>query len=149
MAVAREPFAQFEAWFEEATKHDKVIGANLMCLATASADGLPSARMVTLNKYGPEGFTFFTNYGSRKAIELDANHRYSTGNHSIGKSGWRARLAEFRSKLKKRSLKEEELIGAAIGWNQDQSNFIKGTATEKVIDLGSGEQLMVINSRRD
>merc|ERR1719495_847073 len=73
MVVAREPFAQFEAWFEEATKHDKVNGANLMCLATASADGLPSARMVTLNKYGPEGFTFFTNYGSRKAIELDTN----------------------------------------------------------------------------
>jgi len=74
--VAREPFAQFEAWFDEATKHEKVNRANAMCLATASAEGFPSARMVLLNKYGPEeGFTFYTNYGSRKASELDTNPR--------------------------------------------------------------------------
>merc|ERR1712212_1049114 len=73
--VAREPFAQFKAWFDEATKHEKVYEANAMCLATASADGFPSARMVLLKKYGPEGFTFYTNYGSRKASELDANPR--------------------------------------------------------------------------
>merc|ERR1712037_335858 len=73
--VAREPFAQFKAWFDEATQHEKVYEANAMCLATASADGFPSARMVLLKKYGPEGFTFYTNYGSRKASELDANPR--------------------------------------------------------------------------
>ena len=63
--VAREPFAQFKAWFDEATKHEKVTSeefedepvftlkvyeANAMCLATASADGFPSARMVLLKK---------------------------------------------------------------------------------------------------
>merc|ERR1711874_926314 len=118
MAVAREPFAQFEAWFEEATKHDKVNGANLMCLATASADGLPSARMVTLNKYGPEGFTFFTNYSSRKAIELDSNSGaalvfyWEPLNRQIRVEGEVGRLPD---QVKKRSLKEEELIGAAIG----------------------------------
>ena len=67
--VAREPFAQFKAWFDEATKNEKVqkceekyhgfittdtlaqvYEANAMCLATASADGFPSARMVLLKK---------------------------------------------------------------------------------------------------
>merc|ERR1712210_261887 len=63
------------AWFDEATQHEKGYEANAMCLATASADGFPSARMVLLKKYGPEGFTFYTNYGSRKASELDTNPR--------------------------------------------------------------------------
>merc|ERR1711892_1171419 len=44
-----------------------------MCLCTATSSGMPSARMVLLKKYGPEGFTFFTNYTSRKAGELDSN----------------------------------------------------------------------------
>jgi len=71
--VSREPFGQFKAWFEEATAHENIEEANAMCLSTATKEGLPSARMVLLKKYGPEGFTFYTNYSSRKAGELDSN----------------------------------------------------------------------------
>ncbi len=44
-----------------------------MTLATVSADGQPSARMVLLKSAGPDGFTFYTNYESRKARELHHN----------------------------------------------------------------------------
>ncbi|KTG34728.1 hypothetical protein cypCar_00018209 [Cyprinus carpio] len=44
-----------------------------MCLATATKDGRPSARMVLLKGYSEEGFRFFTNYESRKGTELDSN----------------------------------------------------------------------------
>lgn len=46
-----------------------------MTLATADGDGRPSARMVLLKGAGEDGFVFYTNYGSRKARELDANPR--------------------------------------------------------------------------
>jgi len=71
--VSKEPFAQFKAWFDEATNHDDIYEANAMHLATATKDGIPSGRVLLLKKFGPEGFTFFTNYGGRKAKELDSN----------------------------------------------------------------------------
>ncbi|XP_071519252.1 pyridoxine/pyridoxamine 5'-phosphate oxidase-like isoform X4 [Panulirus ornatus] len=68
--VAKEPFAQFEAWFNEACHTPGIIEANAMCLATATKSGMPSARMVLLKGFGKEGFRFFTNYSSRKGREL-------------------------------------------------------------------------------
>jgi pyridoxamine 5'-phosphate oxidase len=46
-----------------------------VALATATADGRPSVRVVLLRQFDAGGFTFFTNYGSRKAEELDSNPR--------------------------------------------------------------------------
>merc|ERR1712128_324890 len=71
--TVKEPFGQFRAWFDEASGNDKIYEANAMCLSTCSPSGVPSARMVLLKKFGKEGFTFFTNYTSRKAGELDSN----------------------------------------------------------------------------
>ncbi|XP_071519250.1 pyridoxine/pyridoxamine 5'-phosphate oxidase-like isoform X2 [Panulirus ornatus] len=71
--VAKEPFAQFEAWFNEACHTPGIIEANAMCLATATKSGMPSARMVLLKGFGKEGFRFFTNYSSRKGRELTEN----------------------------------------------------------------------------
>ena len=42
--VAREPFEQFKAWFDEASKNEKIYEANAMCLSTATSDGIPSSR---------------------------------------------------------------------------------------------------------
>lgn len=69
-----DPIALFRDWFVAATKAGVYL-PEAMTLATATPDGLPSARMVLLKRYGEDGFVFFTNYGSRKAIELDANPR--------------------------------------------------------------------------
>ncbi|KAF2352035.1 putative Pyridoxamine 5'-phosphate oxidase [Trinorchestia longiramus] len=68
--VSKEPVGQFKVWFEEACANDKIMEANAMCLATATRDGEPSARMVLLKSYGKDGFKFYTNYGSRKGREL-------------------------------------------------------------------------------
>ncbi|XP_067650098.1 pyridoxine-5'-phosphate oxidase-like [Haliotis asinina] len=74
--VAKEPFEQFRHWFDEARTVDG-IEANAMSLATATRSGAPSVRMVLLKGFSSEGFTFFTNYESRKAKELGENPRCS------------------------------------------------------------------------
>lgn len=72
--LARDPFRQFDKWFQEA-EAAKVIEPNAMTLATATADGRPSARTVLLKGVDGRGFVFFTNYESRKGRELGANAR--------------------------------------------------------------------------
>lgn len=67
-----EPTAMLRRWLHDATAaglHDP----NAMVLATVAADGRPSMRMVLLKGLDERGLAFFTNYGSRKAGELDAN----------------------------------------------------------------------------
>jgi pyridoxamine 5'-phosphate oxidase len=73
-AVAPDPIAQFNAWFEEAVR-GALPTVNAMTLATASADSRPAARMVLLKGVDQRGFVFFTDYESRKAQELAANPR--------------------------------------------------------------------------
>ncbi|KAB5555568.1 hypothetical protein PHYPO_G00035670 [Pangasianodon hypophthalmus] len=68
-----DPIKQFGEWFDQAAKCPEIGEANAMCLATASKDGRPSARMVLLKGYSNEGFRFFTNYESRKGKELEMN----------------------------------------------------------------------------
>jgi pyridoxamine 5'-phosphate oxidase len=67
-----EPLAQFGRWFEEARAHD-AFEPDAAALATATPDGRPSARMVLTKGFDATGIVFFTNYGSRKAAELEAN----------------------------------------------------------------------------
>jgi pyridoxamine 5'-phosphate oxidase len=71
--AADDPFEQFEAWFAEAAA--AVPTPEAVVVATATADGAPSTRMVLMKQATADGFLFFTNYGSRKARELDANPR--------------------------------------------------------------------------
>jgi len=67
-----DPIQQFEQWFREA--HDNGLdNANALSLATVGADGMPSLRTVLLKAFDQKGFVFYTNYGSRKAREIDAN----------------------------------------------------------------------------
>lgn len=71
--VSTNPINQFEAWFNEARTVPNIGEANAMALATASKSGFPSVRMVLMKGFSQQGFTFFTNYESRKAAELDEN----------------------------------------------------------------------------
>ena len=72
--VARDPFRQFEKWFQEA-EAAKIREPNAAVLATAARDGRPSARMVLLKGIDGRGFVFYTSYDSRKGRELEANPR--------------------------------------------------------------------------
>ncbi len=77
LAAADDPFDLFATWFAEAERSEPN-DANAMTLATATAEGVPSARMVLLKGVdGPEaperGFVFYTNLESRKGGELLAN----------------------------------------------------------------------------
>jgi pyridoxamine 5'-phosphate oxidase len=69
------PIAQFQKWFAQAEPilRAKKLDANAATLATADQDGRPSARIILLKGLDKRGFIFFTNYGSRKGLELSAN----------------------------------------------------------------------------
>lgn len=70
--LAPDWVSQFARWFAEAAAAG-LAEPNAMVLATADAEGRPSARTVLLKGYDQRGFTFFTNYDSRKGGELAAN----------------------------------------------------------------------------
>jgi pyridoxamine 5'-phosphate oxidase len=72
--LARDPFRQFEKWFQEA-EAAKIPEPNAMILATATRDGRPSARTILLKAIDGRGFVFYSNYESRKGRELDGNAR--------------------------------------------------------------------------
>ncbi|MCJ2183626.1 pyridoxamine 5'-phosphate oxidase [Novosphingobium sp. 1949] len=67
-----DPFALFQIWYDEA-RVSEPNDSNAMALATATAEGVPSVRMVLLKGYGPDGFVFYTNGHSRKGREIAAN----------------------------------------------------------------------------
>jgi pyridoxamine 5'-phosphate oxidase len=69
-----DPLALFGRWFEEARARD-VFQPEAMVVASATPDGAPSARMVLMKGFDERGIAFFTNYGSRKGAELEANPR--------------------------------------------------------------------------
>ena len=75
-SVDRDPFKQFDTWFSEARDSGEEL-PEAMTLATATADGQPSARMVLLRGFDERGFGFFTNYSSQKGRELEENPRAS------------------------------------------------------------------------
>jgi len=70
--VADDPIEQFDKWWKEALSSE-IEEVNAMTLATATKDGIPSARIVLLKDYDERGFVFFSNYKSNKAQELGSN----------------------------------------------------------------------------
>ncbi len=74
--VARDPVAQFAAWYGRARAEVKPL-PHAVALATATRGGRPSLRMVLLQRFDAHGFVFYTNYRSRKGRELTLNARAS------------------------------------------------------------------------
>jgi pyridoxamine 5'-phosphate oxidase len=68
----RDPIVQFQTWFDAAVAAE-LPEPNAMTLATATPDGIPSARIVLLKGVDDRGFVFFTNYNSNKGQEILAN----------------------------------------------------------------------------
>jgi pyridoxamine 5'-phosphate oxidase len=67
-----DPVRQFNMWWLEAVEAN-IVEVNAMTLATASADGIPSARIVLMKGFSEKGFIFFTNYDSFKGQQLSEN----------------------------------------------------------------------------
>jgi pyridoxamine 5'-phosphate oxidase len=70
--IAANPFDQFQLWFEQAVAAN-LTEPNAMTLATVTAAGKPSARIVLLKGFDDRGFVFYTNYNSQKGVELQTH----------------------------------------------------------------------------
>ncbi|HYM48595.1 MAG TPA: pyridoxamine 5'-phosphate oxidase [Burkholderiaceae bacterium] len=125
-----DPIVQFSHWWDEATAA-QVREANAMTLATADAHGRPSARTVLLKGFDAAGFVFFTNYESRKGVELAANPRatllffWPELERQIRIDGRVSRTSEAESDEYFRSRPLASRIGA---WASPQSQPIPGKA---------------------
>jgi pyridoxamine 5'-phosphate oxidase len=71
--LAATPVEQFARWFRQAATEGRLFEPNAMVVSTADAQGRPGSRTVLLKHFDDRGFVFYTNYGSRKARDLDAN----------------------------------------------------------------------------
>lgn len=74
--LAEDPFDQFEKWMAQFLELG-FADPSAMTVATVAPDGQPSQRIVLLKHVDRSGFVFYTNYGSRKASEIDANPKIS------------------------------------------------------------------------
>jgi pyridoxamine 5'-phosphate oxidase len=72
--VAPNPIAQFASWWHDVLESE-IVEPNAMTLATASAEGIPTARIVLLKGFDERGFVFYTNYNSFKGLQLQENPR--------------------------------------------------------------------------
>jgi pyridoxamine 5'-phosphate oxidase len=70
--MAPDPIVQFAKWFDEA-RQAHLPEPNAMSVATVGADGRPSSRIMLIKEFDARGFTWFTNYESRKGEELREN----------------------------------------------------------------------------
>ena len=133
------PVRQFQVWFEDARKAN-ILEPNAMSLATAGNDGLPDLRTVLLKYFDDSGFVFYTNYGSRKAREMEQNPQAALLFPWLGLN----RQVRIQGKVEKVS-KTESLRyfasrprGSQIGaWVSEQSKAItsRGLLEQKVAEI--------------
>jgi pyridoxamine 5'-phosphate oxidase len=124
--VAEDPIEQFTRWWKEALGSE-IEEVNAMTLATATKDGIPSARIVLLKDYDKKGFVFFTNYKSHKAHELETNP------HAALVFFWKVleRQIRIQGMIEKIQAKESDAyfssrpLGSRLGaWASPQSTVI-------------------------
>ena len=124
--VLPNPFSQFQQWFSEA-ETAQVDEVNAMTLATADATGAPSARIVLLKGVDENGFSFFTNYNSKKGHDLRVNPRaalvffWRELERQVRVSGAVSKLPDADSDAYFMSRPEGSKIGA---WSSPQSEVI-------------------------
>jgi len=126
--VDRDPFQQFGKWWTEALESG-IEEANAMTLATATPEGMPTARIVLIKGYDRNGFVFFTNYESRKGKELLENPHacllffWSALERQVRIEGICEKVSEEESDNYFHSRPEGSRIGA---WVSPQSQVIGG-----------------------
>lgn len=125
-----DPLRQFAGWFEDAASSVRVPEA--MALATASAEGAPSVRMVLMKGFDEHGFVFHTHYSSRKGRELAANPRAALLFH------WqpRGRQVRIEGAVERVSSEESDAyfvtrpIGARVGAYASRQSDVLGSRDE-------------------
>lgn len=129
--VAPDPLTQFAAWLDEALA-GQVAEPNAMVLATATSDGVPSARTVLLKGLDERGFVFYTNYESAKAADLDANPRaalvfpWHAMERQVRVTGTAERVSREESAAYFASRPRDSKLGA---WASPQSQVVADRAT--------------------
>jgi len=125
-----DPIAQFQKWFDQALKAE-LLEPNAMTLSTVDEDHRPSSRIVLLKGVDARGFSFFTNYKSRKGRELAATPNAALTFHWGGLE----RQVNIRGSVTKLSREESEAyfavrpLGSQFGaWVSKQSNVVENRA---------------------
>jgi pyridoxamine 5'-phosphate oxidase len=122
-----DPIKLFGEWFEEAKKNE-INDPNALALSTADKSGIPSVRMVLLKGFSDNGFVFYTNFNSKKSIELKENPNASLCFH------WKSLLRQIRISGKISKVSDDEAdkyyntrsYGSKIGaWASNQSSILK------------------------
>jgi pyridoxamine 5'-phosphate oxidase len=125
----KDPFSVFRDWYQQAVDAGNP-DPTIMTLATVGADGSPAARMVLLKSYNEDGFVFYTNYRSRKAMDLENSPRAALVFH------WQERGYQVRieGRAEKVSARESDRyfasrpLGSQLGaWASEQSREIPST----------------------
>lgn len=134
----KDAIQQFEKWWQEALVSE-IEEVNAMTLATATATGKPSARIVLLKGFNKDGFVFFSNYHSRKGKQLEENPFVSLVffwkelERQVRVEGSITKITEEKSDDYFNSRPVSSKIGA---WASPQSKVI---TTRKVLDENVAE----------
>lgn len=129
--VDPDPLVQFHKWFDDARRAE-LPEPNAMTLATATPAGVPSARMVLLKAADERGFTFFTDYRSRKGQELEANPHaalvffWGELERQVRITGTVGRVSREETEAYFRTRPRESRLGA---WTSHQSAVLAGRET--------------------
>lgn len=133
-----DPIAQFRAWFDAATAAG-ILEPNAMTLSTVTAEGKPSARIVLLKGVDARGFSFFTNYDSRKGRELAANPHaaltflWKEMERQVRVEGTVTKVSQEESEAYFHSRPRNSRLGA---WGSNQSEVI---ANREVLEKNMAE----------
>jgi pyridoxamine 5'-phosphate oxidase len=141
-SVDPDPIRQFAVWFQQALDA-QLPEPNAMTVATADAEGRPSARILLIKGVDERGFVFFTNYESRKGLELAANSHAALLFHWIELE----RQVRIEGVVEKTSAAESDAyfasrpVGSRIGaWASEQSREIASRAELEVREKAFAER---------
>ncbi|EON92193.1 pyridoxamine 5'-phosphate oxidase [Marinobacter lipolyticus SM19] len=138
-ALDESPIRQFHTWFDDA-RAAGILEPNAMSLATAGSDSMPDLRTVLLKYYDDHGFVFYTNYGSRKALEMEQNPKaallfpWIALNRQVKIQGTVEKVSKAESLRYFSSRPRGSQIGA---WVSEQSKAItsRGLLEQKVAEI--------------
>lgn len=128
-SVNENPLQQFRTWFHEAMDAPGASEVNAVTLSTAGSDGFPRGRVVLLKKYDENGFYFYTNYTSEKAVAIDQNEKvclsffWANMERQVIIKGVATKTSELDSENYFQSRPRGSQLGALVS---DQSSVITG-----------------------